>query len=183
MAVLAERHHEFLEGGGRLYGINADSPGQNSAVIDKLGLPFPILSDADRDQAITPLGCADERDPREIARPGVLIVDPDGEPAWRVGSRDYADRPHEDALLDALTGLGLEPTTQDPPEIGKPEPGERALPLHAIPPHFRGVKYATYALRNRHRDVDEGFAADAKAYGLMADRYMQALSAVEERST
>ena len=181
MAVLAERHPEFLKRGGRLYGISADTAGQNAAVIEKMGLPFPIFSDPDRDKAITPLGFADEDDPREIARPGVLIVGPDGEPAWRVGSRDYADRPHEDALLDVLAELGLDATTQEAPEIGEPEPGERALPLETIYHHFRGVKYATYALRKRHRDVDEEFAADAKAYGLMADRYMQALSAVEQR--
>lgn len=181
MAVLAERHDDFLERGGRLYGISADTPGQNSAVIEKLGLPFPILSDLDRTEAITPLGFADEHDPREIARPGVLIVDRHGEVAYRRESRDYADRPEEDALLDALGELDLETTTQDPPEIGEPEPGERAVPLEVLPPHFRGVKYAVYALRKRHRDVDEEFAEDAKAYGLMADRYFQALSAVKER--
>lgn len=178
---MAERHDEFLERGGRIYGISADTPGQNAAVIEKLGLPFPILSDPDRTEAIIPLGFADEDDPREIARPGVLIIDPNGEVAYRTESRDYADRIHEDALLEALAGLDLGPTTQDHPEIGDLEPGEKAVPLEALPPHFRGVKYAAYALRKRHRDVDEEFAADAKAYGLMADRYFQALSAVKER--
>jgi hypothetical protein len=181
LAVLAKRHHEFLERGGRLFGISSDTPGQNAAVIEKLGLPFPILSDPDRDQAITPLGFADENDPREIARPGVLIIDPKGEVAYRTGSRDYADRLHEDAILDALGELALEPTTQDAPEVGDLQPGERAVPLRALPPYFRGVKYATYALRQRHRDVDDDFADDAKAYGLMADRYLEALSELEAR--
>jgi hypothetical protein len=178
---MADRHQDFLDRGGRLYGLSADSPGQNAAVIEKLALPFPILSDPDRDRAITPLGFADENDPREIARPGVLIVGPEGEASYRTESRDYADRIDEDTLLEALANLDLEPTTQEAPEIGVPEPGERAVPLESLPPHFRGVKYAVYALRKRHRDIDEEFAEDAKAYGLMADRYFQALSAVKER--
>lgn len=181
MAVLAIRHEGFLEKGGRIFGISADTPGQNAAVVEKLRLPFPILSDPGRDRAITPLGFADENDPRGIARPGVLIVDPDGEVAYRTGSRDYADRPTEDSVLEALAELGLEPTTQPPPKTGEPEPGDKALAFDSLRPHFRGVKYATYALRRRHGDVDEEFAEDAKAYGQMADRFLEALSAAEER--
>lgn len=183
MAVLAQRHDEFLDKGGRIYGISADTPGQNAAVIEKLRLPFPILSDPGRDQAIIPLGFADENDPREIARPGVLIVDPRGEVVYRTGSRDYADRTTEDSILEALAELGLGPTTQRPPETGEPEPGDKALAFDSLRPHFRGIKFATYALRRRHRDVDEDFAEDAKAYGQMADRYLEALSAVEDRTS
>lgn len=178
---MADRHDEFLERGGRVYGVSADSPGQNAAIIEKLALPFPILSDPDRDQAITPLEFADESDPRKIARPGVVIVTPDGEIAFRTEGRDYADRPEEDTLLEALAGLDLDATTQDPPAVGDPEPGERAVPLEGLVPYLRGVKFTTYALRNRHRDAGEEFAADVKAYGMMADRYLEALSAVEER--
>jgi len=178
---MADRHDEFLDRGGRLYGLSADSPGQNAAVMEKLALPFPILSDPDRDRAITPLGFADENDPREIARPGVLIVGPDGEVAYRRESRDYADRPEEDALLEALADLDSDPTTQEEPEIGESKPGKGAIALEALPAYFRGVKYTTYALRQRHREVDEEFADDAKAYGLMADRFLEALSAVEDR--
>lgn len=180
---MAERHHEFLGRGGRIYGVSADSSGQNAAVIEKLDLPFPILSDPQRSEVITPLGFADERDPREIARPGVIVIDPSGEAVYRTEGRDYADRIHEEEILEALADLDLEPTNQDPPEVGELEPGERAVPLEALPPYFRGAKYTTYALRQRHRHVDEGFAEDSKAYGLMADRYLEALSAVKDRKT
>lgn len=178
---MAKRHDEFLERGGRLFGLSADTPAQNAALIEKLALPFPVLSDPDRDRAITPLGFADEDDPRQIARPGVVIVAPAGEIAHRHEGRDYADRPDEDALLEALAGLDLDATTQEAPVIGDPEPGERAVPLPSLRPYFSGVKFTTYALRKRHQDLDEEFSEDVKAYGLMAERYLEALSAVEDR--
>ena len=115
---MAMRHDEFLSGGARLYGLSADSPAQNAAVMQKLALPFPILSDEGRVAAITPLGFADEKDPRQISRAGVVIIDTDGEIVHRSVGRDYADRPDEDELIAALRRLELEPTTQDQPAVG-----------------------------------------------------------------
>jgi hypothetical protein len=178
---MAQRHDEFLERGGRLFAISADTPGQNAAMIEKLGLTFPILADPDRDRAVTPLGFADEKDPRQISRPGTLIVTPDGEIAHRTVGRDFADRPHEDDLLGALAELGLEPTTQDPPEVGEPEPGEKAMSFDALFPYYRGARFAVLALRGRHRELGEEFRDDAKAYMEMVDRYLEAMSAVGER--
>ncbi len=99
---MAQRQGEFLERGARVFGLSADSPGQNSAVMEKLALPFPILSDGERDQAVTPLGFADERDPRQISRPGVVIISPDGEIVSRFVGKDYADRPDEDGARKYL---------------------------------------------------------------------------------
>jgi hypothetical protein len=177
---MAQRHGEFLERGGRLFAISADSPGQNSAVMEKLALPFPVLSDPDRSEAITPLGFADEKDPRQIARPAAVIVDPAGEEVYRFTGRDFADRSHEDDLLTALENLGLDPTTQEPPAVGPADPGENALDLRKLDPYFRGARHAVYALRARHR-LGKEFADDGKAFMFMLDRYLEALSAVEER--
>lgn len=181
MAVLADRHSEFLQGGARLFGISADTPAQNSAVMEKLALPFPILSDPDRDQAITPLGFADEKDPRQISRPGVVIVAPDGEIAHRHEGRDFADRPDEDSLLEALGELGLEPTSQDTPQIGEAEAGEKAISIEALFPYLRGARFAVLAVRSRHRDLGAEFKDDTKGYIQMVDRYLEALSKVAER--
>ncbi len=163
--------------------MSADSPGQNSAVMEKLALPFPILSDPDRSRAITPLGFADEKDPRRIARPSVLIVDRAGEEVYRFVGRDFADRPDEDHLLEAVAALDLPPTTQEPPVVGEARPGEKAYPLEGLVPYFSGAGLAVYALRQRYRHLSEEFADDAKAYGLMVDRYRKALAAVEVRKT
>lgn len=178
---MANRHDEFLERGGRVFGISADTAPMNAAMVDKLALPFPILSDPDRDRAITPLGFADERDPREIARNGALIISPDGEVVVSLLGRDYADRPEEDGLLDELTSLGLPPTTQAPPEVGEIESGERAMPLEALPPYFRGAKFAALALRSRHRDLGDELTGDIERYVEMVERYLEALPGVSRR--
>jgi hypothetical protein len=141
--------------------------------VEKLALPFPVLSDPDRAEAITPLGFADEKDPRQISRPGTVIIDPDGEIAFSVTGRDYADRPDEDDLLEALEGLGLPATTQDPPELGESQPGEKAMAYEGLPHYVRG----------RYRHLSEEFADDTKRYVQMVERYLEALPAVEERRT
>ena len=58
------RHQQFLEAGVRTFGISIDAPELNAAMVAKLSLPFPILSDPDRSQAISPFGVADEKDQR-----------------------------------------------------------------------------------------------------------------------
>ncbi len=149
--------------------------------MEKLALPFPILSDPDRDRAVTPLGFADERDPRLISRPGVVIVAPGGEEVWRHTGRDYADRPHEDLLLSEVSKLGVDPTTQASPDVGEAVHGETAMPPEDLPHYLRGAKFAALALRSRHRSISEEFKDDAKEYVARMERYLEALSAVEER--
>jgi hypothetical protein len=178
---MANRHDEFLAKGARVFAISADTPAMNAAMVDKLALPFPILSDSDREQAIRPLGFADEKDPREISRPGAVLVSPDSEVVYSIVGRDYADRPLEDVLLEQLDELGLDATSQPPPELGEMEAGEKAMPYRGLSPYFRGAKFAALAIRSRHRDLGEGFADDLKRYVQMVDRYLEALPGVEER--
>lgn len=178
---MANRHGEFLERGARLFPISADTPPMNAAVVEKLALPFLILSDPDRSQAIEPLGFADEKDPRDIAGCGTVIFRPDGEIALSSLGRDYADRPEEDDLLETLGELGLPRTTQEPPELGAIEPGPKAMPHEGISHYFRGAKFAALALRKRHRVLGREFTDDAKGYVQMVERYIEALPGVEER--
>lgn len=178
---MAQRHGEFLERGGRVYGLSADTAPMNAAIVEKLALPFPVLSDPDRSNAITPLGFADENDPRQISRPGTVIISPEGEVMFSVVGRDYADRPNEDDLLEELGGLGLSATTQDAPEVGAVEAGPKAMPYEGLAHYFRGAKFATLAVRNRHKELSQEFADDLKQYGMMVERYLEALPAVEER--
>jgi hypothetical protein len=178
---MAERHDEFLELGARVFALSADTVAQNTAVVEKLALPFPILSDPDRTRAITPLGFADDDDPRQISKPGTMIIAPGGEVVFSVTGRDYADRPDEDILLDHLRGLGLPATTQAAPELGEAQAGETAMAYEGLSFYFRGAKFAGLALRGRHRDLGEDFRDDAKAYVRMVERYMEALPYVEQR--
>ncbi len=178
---MAQRQGEFLEKGARVFGLSADSPGQNSAVMEKLALPFPILSDGERDQAVTPLGFADEKDPRQISRPGVVIISPDGEIVSRFVGKDYADRPDEDLILEELGSLSLDPATQEAAEHGPVEPGKMAIPGGGLRYYFNGAKFATLALRGRYRHISDDFKDGTKAYVAMVERYLEALADVGER--
>jgi alkyl hydroperoxide reductase subunit AhpC len=178
---MADRHDEFLAAGGRVFGLSADSPGQNAGVMETLALQFPVLSDESKDNAIRPLGFDDEADPRQISRPGVVVINPDGEVAYRFVGRDYADRPDEDDVLRALTELGLPATTQDHAETGPVEPGEKAMPGEGLKFYFSGAKFATLALRRRHRELGPEFKDDTKAYIAMVERYIDALRSVRGR--
>ena len=164
-----------------MFALSADTHEQNAAVMEKLALPFPILSDPERDRAVTPLGFADEKDPRLISRPGTVILAPGGEEVWRHTGRDYADRPHEDLLLQQVAVLDLDPTDQDPPVLGAAVPGPKAMSLEDLSPYMRGAKFAALALRSRHRSISDEFKDDAKEYVARTERYLEALSAVGDR--
>ena len=150
-------------------------------MVEKLDLPFPLLSDSDRSLAITPLGAADPKDERNLARPAMILVDPAGEERFRFVSRDFADRLPEDDALAAVTTLGLPPTTQPAPTPGTPEPGPRAMPLDGLPYYLRGARFAALAMGLRHGHHDDSIKDDSKAYVAEMDRYMDAVQALRKR--
>lgn len=158
-----------------------DSIGQHAATVASLQIPFPLLSDPDRSLAIEPFGVADPTDPRNLARPALVLVDGEGNEAFRFVSRDYADRLPEEDVLDVVQGLGVGPTTQPAPTPGTPEPGRRAMPLDGLPYYLRGARFAVQALGLRHKDLGKEFKEDAKAYVAEMDRYLEAVQALRKR--
>lgn len=168
---MAERQNEFLAAGARLAAVDVDTPGQHAAMVEKLGLPFPYLSDPDRDLLIGPLGLRDERDPREIALPAVVVVGADGEEAWRWVSRDYADRIDEADVLDVVRGLGLSAVDAEEMTVGAPEPGPKAVDVETLHVYFRGARFAVVALRRRHETVRD----DGMEFIREMDRYLEVL--------
>ena len=150
-------------------------------MVEKLDLPFPLLSDPDRTGAIDPLGVADPKDQREIALASMVLVAPGGDEAWRFISRDYADRLPEEQVLEQAKKLGLEPTTQRAPRPGTPEPGERAYPVEMLPYYFRGARFAAQAIGMRYKDLSDELKADTKAYVDEVDRYFAEVVALRRR--
>jgi hypothetical protein len=144
-------------------------------MVEKLGLPFPFLSDPDRSKAIGPYGLADPKDHRDLAVPALVLIAPGGEEVWRFVSRDYADRLPEDDVVEIARAQGWPPTTQDPPERGRPEPGPRAMPIEAMIPYFRGARFAALAMGLRHGHLDESVKDDSKAYVEEMDRFIEAV--------
>ena len=52
----AKKYTQFTQRGAEITAICVDTPEQNEAMIDKLLLPFHILSDPEGEQAIKPYG-------------------------------------------------------------------------------------------------------------------------------
>ena len=152
-------------------GISVDSPGRNAAMVEKLRLPFPLLSDPDGRQAIRPYGVWHEG--RSYARPAAVIVAPGGPVAFREVGEDFADRLDEEEILAALVRLGLPPVTQDPPAPGQPAPGPRAVDVVTLPDYLRGGRSAVQALSARAPEARREAETMTKVY----DRFLAALAA------
>jgi hypothetical protein len=169
------RHEEFLAAGVRLYAISIDSPERNAAMVEKLSLPFPYLSDPDRSKAIVPYGVADEKDDRLISRPALIAITPNRQEAFRFVSRDFAERMPEAEVVAAVQRLNLLPTTQDKPLIGTAEAGPRSLSLPNLRIYLRGARFAALAMGLRHGHHAEEIKEDSKAYVAEMDRFTEAL--------
>jgi AhpC/TSA family protein len=176
------RHQQILAAGARVFAVSIDPPGRNAAMIEKLSLPFPYLSDPDRSQAIIPYEVADEKDERRIARPAILVITPGHEEGFRFVSRDFADRVPEDDVIAALQQLDLPATSQEPPEAGKPDPRARSLSPSQLKVYFRGARYAAQIMGLRHAHYAEEIKIDSKAYVAEMDRFTTALDWLRAQS-
>jgi peroxiredoxin len=96
----ARKYDEFEKRGAEVCAICVDSPDQNRAMIDKLLLPFSILSDPEGEFAIKRYGVWNEHG--RIAIPAVAVVGRDRRIRYRYAGQDFADRPGDDEIFRAL---------------------------------------------------------------------------------
>ena len=84
--------------------ISVDSVEDNRKVVEKLGLDFAILSDADR-EVITAYGLVHQGasiDGGDIARPAIFIIGRDARVKWRSLTENWRVRVRPDQIIDAL---------------------------------------------------------------------------------
>jgi hypothetical protein len=153
--------------------IDIDTPGQHSAMIEKLDIPFPYLSDPDRSLAVAPFGVVDEKDARNLARPAMILIDTDGEERFRFVSRDFADRYPEEGVLEVADSLGPSPVDPEPMHLGTAEPGPSTMPFAGLFYYLRGARFAALAMGLRHKDLGESIKEDSKAYVETMDRMLE----------
>ncbi len=167
-------------------GISVDAPDENGAMVDKLHLPFPLLSDPD---AAT-IGGWDVYDPvggthGPIARPAIFVVGRDLRVAYDYVGRDFADRPPDTDVIAALDLV--RDATPRPLERAVPVPGprpvdagnpaDRPMPLEQMPAYFRGATFAVQAIAGRTGDV--AIRAECERFRAMVAEHMKA--AIETR--
>jgi hypothetical protein len=162
----------------RIVAVSVDSPERQAAMVEKLHLPFALLSDPGGKDVLQALDAYDSDERGGIGRPGVFVIAPDSREVFRQVGRDFADRVTEDELLEEVHALGLPATDQPTLTPGEPEPGPNAMPVHALLPYCRGAKFAAKAMGMRHPQAK----ADADRYVAQMDRYMEAIRALRERT-
>ncbi len=154
-------------------GISVDPPERNAAMVEKLGLPFALLSDPDGERAIKPYGVWHEEP--EIARPAIVLVGPDGTEAFRRVAEDFADRSPEDEVVDRVKELRLGSVDADEIVVGPTAPGEKAFPAEALKPYFRGARFSALSIGGRVPEAKD--TTDQLVQ--QADRYLEAWKAVD----
>ncbi len=172
---MAREYEAYTRRGATVAAIVIDAPEQNAAMVEKLAVPFPILSDPDGEGAIKRCGVWDEVG--QMATPAIIVLGPDGHEAYRYAGVDFMDRPNDDEALAALSSLGL-PAAETPAGTIvhlDPRPGSRATKLGHLAVYLRGVRFASMALAGRARDPFD--KAEAERTSWMAERYIAAQGA------
>jgi len=97
LASYARNWDSFERAGLRVAAICVDTVEQNRAMVDKLLLPFPILSDPDA-TVIERWGVLNTAE-KGIAKPALFLVLPDRSVTFRYVGEDFTDRPADDELF------------------------------------------------------------------------------------
>lgn len=103
MASYARQGERFEQAGLQVAAISVDSIEQNQAMVDKLLLTFPLLSDPEG-EVIKSYDVWNQNE-GGISKPALFLVRPDRSLAWTYVGRDFADRPTDEQLIGALEGV------------------------------------------------------------------------------
>jgi hypothetical protein len=127
-------------------------------MVEKLGLPFPLLSDP-RGDLIKLLGLWNDEE--GVSEPAIVALDGSGTVRYLYsGGIDFADRPQEESLLyilDKVSGDG-EGYGAGEPDIrissGEAEeetvrPEKPVITLEQLRPYYQGVYFATVSMQKK----------------------------------
>ena len=176
---------EFEGRGAHIVGISVDPPDNNAQMVGKLLLPFPLLSDP-RGDLIKRYGLWDDEE--GVARPAIVVVDRSREIRHLYSGSDFADRPGAEEVFAALDGMdGSIGRVMGDPEIlvsaeearrESVRPDKPARTLDYLTAYYRGVLFATIALKKRFggwgRSGRDAFD-EVDRYQTMVRRFQKAL--------
>jgi peroxiredoxin len=171
LVSFARDYEDFEERKVRIAGISVDSPSRNAVMVDKLDLPFQLLSDPRGDLI---KHCGLWNDEEGVSEPAIVALDKSGTVQYLYsGGADFADRPQEESLLYILDRVGsesdeeyggVEPEIQISAEEAENEtvrPDKPVLALEQLKPYYRGVYFATVSMKKKL--VDEGLQGESIA--------------------
>jgi peroxiredoxin len=188
----ARDHEEFDNRGVKLAAISVDPPSRNAAMVDKLDLPFRLLSDP-KGELIKRLGLWNEEE--GVSEPAIVALDRSGTVRYLYsGGTDFADRPQEETLLYILDRVGSdgdeygegEPEVRISAEVAENEtvrPDKPAITLEQLKPYYRGVYFATVSTQKKlaAEGLEGGsFAEKIDGYQKMVEEYNAAIQETVE---
>lgn len=103
MATYARHWDRFESAHAQVAGISVDEPEKNRAMVDKLLLPFPLLSDPDA-RVVHEWDVWNPND-GGVAKPAIFMVRPDMSIGFGYVGTDFADRPSDEELYAALSEM------------------------------------------------------------------------------
>ena len=126
-------------------------------MVEKLDLPFPLLSDP-RGELIK--RCGLWNDEEGVSEPTIVALDKSGTVQYLYsGGTDFADRPQEESLLYILDKVGSdgeyggdEPEIWISTEVAENEtvrPDKPVITLEQLKPYYRGVYFATISTQKK----------------------------------
>jgi peroxiredoxin len=188
LVSFARDYEEFEQRNVRIAGISVDPPSSNAVMVDKLDLPFHLLSDPWGD-VIKHCGLWNEEE--GISEPAIVALDKSGTVQYLYsGGSDFADRPQEESLLYILDRVGAENNKQyggNEPEIQVSaneaenetvRPDKPVMALEQLKPYYRGVYFATVSMNKKL--VEEGLQGESIAkmingYQALVTEYNEAI--------
>ena len=174
----------------RVAGVSVDPPSNSKAMVDKLELPFPLLSDPTGELAKR---CGLWNDKESGAVPAIVVIGRSGVIRYLYSGDDFADRPGDDEVLEALDetpeddiGKDAHGTVEiqvsaDQAESSTVRPERPAITLEQLVPYYRGAFFTTVAVKKRFGDIGDRTAFKAvDEYQQMVKEYSGAINETRE---
>lgn len=184
----AREYGQFERRNAQVVGISVDDIQRNAAMVEKLILPFALLSDPDG----TTMQRYDVWDANaKIAIPSIVVLDRSDTIRYLYKGHDFADRPGDEAVFEGLDAAGQAEGTSPyetqirvtAAETQRPETKRTASKLDVLVPYYRGAYFTTVALKGRLAAMGSGCregVRDIGSYQEMIQGYRKALQETME---
>ncbi|MBI2324835.1 MAG: redoxin domain-containing protein [Chloroflexi bacterium] len=181
MVSFARQYEELTSRNAMLIGISVDTTEENAAMVEKLRLPFPLLSDRDAAAAVAwDVYDAVGGTHGPIARPAIFVVGRDLTLPYEYVGRDFADRPPNRVVFEALDSVRDRPprqldravTAPGPRPLDAGSPSDKPMPLRDMAPYFRGASFGVQAIAGRTEDA--AVKAECERFRAMVAEFMAA---------
>jgi hypothetical protein len=160
-------------------------------MVEKLDLPFPLLSDP-KGELIKHLGLWNEEE--GVSEPAIVALDRSGAVRYLYsGGTDFTDRPTKNSLLEILDRVSTDGEagergpevriSAEEAETATVRPDKPAMTLEQLRPYYLGAYYATIAVQKKlaAEGLEGGsFAEKINGYQKMVEEYNAAIQETAE---